>query len=269
MTSTVDFVNRNFARYTQSLLEFNSEQLLRVMTPALLGLPILENPKANIRGSGRSWEDLEKAGLITLRDKCVELPFIFVQIYAQHLRTQGVKLTGLIDILNELRGGSSWRQNEKCHLAVAILQILHWYYNHPNRNSFRLEEVFWGVKGTAASAELDIPKAIKFTDILDTWPICLESMFNPEEHLREGAYLGCGQDMFADSWIVFNRARDDGKVVLAVESKQRTKPEPLTAKYFNDHKKKVCVDVSPLHFLYTSTYIMSCTVSTADSCEFR
>ncbi|KAN0076321.1 hypothetical protein V8E54_006463 [Elaphomyces granulatus] len=209
------------------------------MTPALLGLPILENPKANIRGSGRSWEDLEKAGLITLRDKCVELPFIFVQIYAQHLRTQGVTLTGLIDILNELRGGSSWRQNEKCDLAVVILQILHWYYNHPNRNSFRLEEVFWGVKGTAASAELDIPKAIKFTDILDTWPICLESMFNPEEHLREGAYLGCGQDMFADSWIVFNRARDDGKVVLAVESKQRTKPEPLTAKYFNDHKKKV------------------------------
>lgn len=45
-------------------------------------------------------------------------------------------------------------------------KILHWYHNHPNRNSFHLEEVFWGIKGTAA--ELDIPKAIKFTDILDT-----------------------------------------------------------------------------------------------------
>jgi hypothetical protein len=80
-------------------------------------------------------------------------------------------------------------------------------------------------------------------------------MFNPEEHLREGAYIGNGQDVFADSWIVFNRARDDGKVVLAVESQQRTKPEPLTAKYFNDHKKKVYVDVSPLHFLYTSNIL--------------
>ena len=161
MTSTVDFVNRNFARYTQSLLEFNSEQLLRVMTPALLGLPILENPKANIRGSGRSWEDLEKAGLITLRDKCVELPFIFVQIYAQHLRTQGVKLTGLIDILNELRGGSSWRQNEKCDLAVVILQILHWYYNHPNRNSFRLERGVLGSERHCSKCGVGYPQGDK------------------------------------------------------------------------------------------------------------
>jgi hypothetical protein len=164
MSNTVDFVNRNFSKYTHSLLKFNSEQLLRVMSPALLGLPIMENPKTEIKGSKRSWEQLEKEGLITLRDRHVELPFIFIQIYTQHLRDQGVKLTNLIDILKEIRSGSSWRQNEKCDIAVVILQILHWYFNHPNRETFRLEEMFWGVKfeGTVASTELKVPKAIRF-----------------------------------------------------------------------------------------------------------
>jgi hypothetical protein len=36
---------------------------------------------------------------------------------------------------------------------------------------------------------------------------------------KEGAYIGCGQDSFAGSWIVFDPAQGNGKVALAVESK--------------------------------------------------
>ena len=254
MSSTVDFVNRNFSRYISSLLEFNSEQLLRIMTPALLGLPIVENPEHVVGGSGargRSWGDLEKAGLITLRNRHVELPFIFFQNYVHYLRNQGLKLTGLIDMLNEIRGGPCWRRTEKCDIAVFILHILHWYFTHPNHKTLCLKDLFWGVKGTAASAELKIPEAIKYTDLLGTWPICLDGKFHPDKHLQEGAYIGCRKDSFADSWIVFDSAQGNGKVVLVVKSKQRSKSECLTAKYFNNQKKKVCVDVLPVHLLYT------------------
>jgi hypothetical protein len=46
--------------------------------------------------------------------------------------------------------------NEKCDLAVVILQILHWYHNHPNCNNFHLEEVFWGVKGTVVCSKCGV-----------------------------------------------------------------------------------------------------------------
>ncbi|KAN0074058.1 hypothetical protein V8E54_007995 [Elaphomyces granulatus] len=216
------------------------------MSPALLGLPIMENPKTKIKGSNESWEQLEKEGLITLRHKYVELPFIFIRIYARRLRDQGVKLNNLIDMLDEIRSGPSWRQKEKCDIAAVILQILNWCFNRPNHETFRLEEVFWGVKGTVASTELKVPKAID----LDSWPIFLDRTFNPNEHLKEGAFLGCGNDEFADSWIVFDRARGRGKVVLAIKSKQRAKAEPLTAKYFNDHKEKVKTKLRRTPFVF-------------------
>jgi hypothetical protein len=111
--------------------------------------------------------------------------------------------------------------------------------------------VFPKIKGVVVETELKLPKAIEFIDVLHTWPIRLETTFNPDEHLREGAYLGCGQDEFADSWIAFNCAQNNDKVVLAIESKQRSRREPLTAKYFDDHKKKVCVACSFIGYTYT------------------
>jgi len=75
-------------------------------------------------------------------------------------------------------------------------------------------------------------------------------MFHLDKHLQEGAYFGCGQDGFADSWIVFDSAQGNGKVLLAVESKQRSKPEPLTVKYFNHHKTKVKKKLGQTSFVF-------------------
>jgi hypothetical protein len=58
MPSTVDFAKGNFSRYLYSLLQLDSKQLLRIMTPALLGHPTVENLRTEITGTGRSWEQL-------------------------------------------------------------------------------------------------------------------------------------------------------------------------------------------------------------------
>ena len=86
---------------------------------------------------------------------------------------------------------------------------------------------------------MNLPNAIQNFGHLDHWPTVLACHFDPQKDLEEGAYIGAGNDEFADLWVVFRCEDKKGVVVLAIESKCHATMERLTAEYFNVHKEKV------------------------------
>jgi len=75
----------------------------------------------------------------------------------------------------------------------------------------------------------------------------LAKNFNAATHLSEGAYIGMGNDPFADSWIAFRRPRrsrsDDlnssPPVLLCTQSKRLETSHNVSADKFNAEKFKV------------------------------
>ena len=108
---------------------------------------------------------------------------------------------------------SSPRQNEKCDIAIVILQLLNWHFENPNATTFRLNQLFRGLKGPVSNIEVEILGLIEHS-FLTEQPLLLRHHFNANRHLNEGAYIGTGNDEFADSWIVFKQAYHDDVVVF-------------------------------------------------------
>ncbi|CAG8644796.1 3519_t:CDS:2 [Funneliformis mosseae] len=98
---------------------------------------------------------------------------------------------------------------------------------------------FSSFSGIAACTYVNLPDAIQNIDHLDHWPKILIHYFDSQKDLEKGAYIGIGNDEFADSWVVFRREVKKGVIVLTIESKHYATTERLTAEYFNAHKKKV------------------------------
>ncbi|CAJ0642864.1 1674_t:CDS:2 [Entrophospora sp. SA101] len=226
-------VTTSFPKYTTCLLQLDTHCLMHVLTPALLGDPIDMNPSSEIMKSGITWEDLEKDGAISLISNkeliSIELPFMFIQLYLGHPHNDKNPLISFIHLLNHLNDKSNWRQNEKCDIAMVALWLLNWHFNHPTHTVFALKEVVPNLYGPVSDKNLRLPQAIQQLNLL--------------------AYIGAGNETFADSWFVFKHSNDDGDfenmavnknvVVLGLESKSCAKEEALYANYSNLHKNKV------------------------------
>jgi hypothetical protein len=235
-------INVKFGYYMKRLDGFNVMQLFFVLTPALLNLPIRDGLDARIDDLGCSWNDLAKTSLISLDGCRVELPFLFIQIYFDRLSQQGYHPTSLIHLLDKVNRKPSPRQGEMCDIALVVLQLIYQHL-HWRRDEFCLDDIF-AVQGNALSIRMKIPNEVKNLDF-KYWPKELNSKFDPNKHLEVGAYVGCGNDAFADSWIVFERADQEGKVVLAIQSKRRETQVKLTRRLVDEEKQKVCGALCP------------------------
>ncbi|CAG8535316.1 6892_t:CDS:2 [Paraglomus occultum] len=242
MNGVGDLVRKHYKKYTEALFNLDSRQMLRVIAPALLGSEFDDTPKTLVLGSIYTWEMLEKYGAISLygpRRSRVEMPYMLLQVYLDEFVQTNDSIIKFIHSLNELTGESHFRQNEKCDIAVIVLQLFQWHFNKPNYTRLRLKDLFPTLEGIAAYTYVNLPDAIQNVSHLDHWPKILARHFDPQKDLEEGAYVGAGNDEFADSWVVFRREDKKGVVVLAIESKRRATTERLTAEYFNAHKEKV------------------------------
>ncbi|CAG8611833.1 6078_t:CDS:2, partial [Paraglomus brasilianum] len=237
-----DTIVKCFGTYTDDLLRLDSNSLLCVLVPVVLGQQINDVPSKVVGDSSITWLVLEKSGAISLCGQprpFVKLPFVFIQMYLQEINDGNQSVIDFIHLLDDINNESNPCQNEKCDLAIVTFQLLHWHFNYEGHEVFNLSDVFQDVRGTAAKMSLKLPAAFKRKDLLKNWIQKLCQHFDPNLHLTEGAYIGVGNEKFADSWIVFERSRSDGIVVLAIESKHHARTEPLTKEYFNLHKKKV------------------------------
>src|SRR4051794_32343676 len=98
-------------------------------------------------------------------------------------------------LLNDLTGGPSPQQNEKCDIAVVIPQLLNWHFESPDATTVRLNQLFEDVKGPVSNIEVKILDLIKHS-FLKKQPFQLHQHFDARQHLDEGAYIGAGNDQF-------------------------------------------------------------------------
>ncbi|CAG8559857.1 7544_t:CDS:2 [Paraglomus brasilianum] len=237
----INLVNTHYYFYTNDMQNLNCRQLLRVLIPALLNRDITDNITSKVLDSETTWECLEKEGVISLHGKTVELPFILVQVYLNQCKGYNDSIISFIHLLNELDRPSDFRQNEKCDLALTVLNLFHFHYNYPKLVTFTLANLFEGLEGAAANIELEFPSFITNYNIIG-WPTVKSHQFNPEKDLHEGAYLGCGNDPYVDSWFVFRRSNcpvtDPGVVVLGIQSKCHKKQKTIKAEDVKVEKEK-------------------------------
>ncbi|CAG8628903.1 4723_t:CDS:2, partial [Paraglomus occultum] len=209
MNTVHHLVLTSFPKYITRLQKLDTPCLLRVLTPALLGDPIDVNPSSKIMESDISWMDLEKDGAISLVRNGgfirVELPFMLVQLFLGRVQDNCDSVVTFLHLLNHLHDESNWRQNEKCDIAMVVLRLLNWHFSHPARNTFTLKDILPDLHGTAANIQLKVPQAIQQLDFLGNYIRELNRHFNDDKDLKEGAYIGAGNETFADSWIVFER----------------------------------------------------------------
>ncbi|RUS20692.1 hypothetical protein BC937DRAFT_94575 [Endogone sp. FLAS-F59071] len=186
---------------------------------------------------------------VACEDSCISnYPRYIKRIHYESLRQTGTSWINLLHLIEESRQEPSWRQNEKCDIVIILLRLLYWHYNNPSRTTFTLKDVF-GSKGPTSMIELKVPGYIINFDSY-RGPTVLSRKFDLLRDLGEGAYIGCGNGEFADSWVVFKKARSAGAVTLTTESKRRAKAEPLTAEYFNKHKEKVKTKLAQRPFVF-------------------
>jgi len=119
------------------LLDLNAKDLLRVVT-ALLDRPINQSLSSKVGDSNFTWIDLVKDGVTTLRQKHIDMPFVFIRIYCENIRYSSSPWLG--SGVHE----SGWRQNEKCDIAVVTLHLLQWYCisTTPTVKRFSLKKCF-------------------------------------------------------------------------------------------------------------------------------
>src|SRR5438128_12673410 len=87
-----------------------------------------------------------------------------------------------------------------------VLQLLNWHFSHPNHNTFTLKDILPNLHGTSANMKLKIPQPIKQLHLLRDYIRELNQHFNSNKDLKEGAYIGSGNESFADSWFVFEQS---------------------------------------------------------------
>jgi len=197
MNGVGDLVRKHYQKYTEALFDLDSRQMLCVIAPELLGSEFKDTPKTLVLSSTYTWEMLEKYGAISLygpRRSCVEIPYMLLQVYLHEFVQTNDSIIKFIHSLNELTGESHFRQNEKCDIAVIVLQLFQWHFNNPNYTCLHLKDLFLALEGIAAHTYVNLPDAIQNVGHLDHWPKILACHFDPQKDLEEGAYVGAGND---------------------------------------------------------------------------